>query len=253
MKAIILAAGRGTRLKPLTDTLPKCLIEIGKKTLLEHSLDNLKKNGINEAIIVIGYLGKLIKEKIGTSYNGMGIRYVENEEYSTTGHAYSLYKTKGFVNADTLLIEGDLLYESDAIRFILEQPEGNVILTTEISGSGDEVPIYVDKHNNLAYLKHPQRNEAINAKGEKLIGELVGILKFSKDFLSKVYEEAEKEYTKGNKDQYYEEAVFKASKSIPIKCALKKQLTWIEIDNIKDLNKARRFIFSKINKKLFKN
>lgn len=249
MKAIILAAGSGTRLKPITDTMPKCLIEIGDRTLLEHSLDNLKQNGIKEVLLVIGYLGEMIKNKIGADYKGMNIRYVENKKYSTTGHAYSLYTTKGLVEDDALLIEGDLLYEPDAIKFLLDQPVDNVILTTGISGSGDEVPIYVDKNDNLAYLKHPQRDMVINVKGEKLIGELVGIVKFSKEFLNEVYKEAEKAYVEGHKDQYYEETIFSASKSIPIKCSFKKQLTWIEIDNEEDLNKARNIIFPKIYKK----
>lgn len=253
MKAIILAAGIGTRLKPITNTIPKCLIGIGEKTLLEHSLDNLKQNNINEILIVIGYLGELIKEKIGTFYNGMDIKYVENKEYAETGNAHSLFKTKGLIDDDSLLIEGDLLYEPNAIKFLLEHPENNTILTAGLSGSDDQIPVYVDGHGNLSYLKHPQRG-TVDTKNDisdkdRIIGELVGLSKFSKGFLNEIYEEIEKGYVKGNKDQYYEEAVLLASKSIPVKCSLKKQLIWTEIDNEKDLNKARNIILPKINKK----
>ena len=249
MKAVILAAGLGIRLKPITNSIPKCLIKIRDKTLLEHSLNNLKQNGINEVLIVVGYLEELIKKHIGTFYNGMKIRYVENKNYSTTGHAYSLYLTKGLINDGALLIEGDLLYGPDAIKFLLDHPAENVILITELSGSGDEVLMYVDGHDNLSYVKHPQKG-AINLEWDasdkdRLAGELVGLSKFSKDFLNKVYEETEKAYVEGNKNQYYEEAVLRAAKSVPVKCFLK-QLVSIEIDNETDLNKAKEEIYPKL-------
>ncbi len=79
MKAVIVAAGMGTRLRPMTETLPKGLIEIGGKTLLEHSLKALKDNGIKEIIIVIGFLGDMIKQKLSNEFDGVKITYVENK------------------------------------------------------------------------------------------------------------------------------------------------------------------------------
>ena len=70
MKAVILAAGMGIRLRPLTEKLPKGLIKIGEKSLLEHSLDILSENGLKNVIIVIGFLGELIKQKLGRDCRG---------------------------------------------------------------------------------------------------------------------------------------------------------------------------------------
>jgi choline kinase len=65
---VILAAGLGVRLKPLTDEEPKCLTEIGGKTILEQTLEVLEKNGIQETVIVVGYLGDVVIKKIGIIY-----------------------------------------------------------------------------------------------------------------------------------------------------------------------------------------
>ncbi len=239
MKAIILAAGMGKRLRPITDTIPKCLVPIEKSTLLEHSLDNLKLFNIDEVLIVIGYLGEKIKEKIGTNYKGMNIRYVENKEYSVAGNMFSLFKTKGLIDDDAIVLESDLLYGNDAIKFLMEHPDKNVILTNKLSGSGDEVYVYVNKKDSLSNLKHPFFSLNPNiVENERIFGEWSGINKFSKDFLNASYKEAEKYYNEGNKGLYYEEIISKVSRLIPIKCILK-HFFWTEIDNEEDLIKAR--------------
>ncbi len=86
MKCIILAAGKGTRLNPLTDTRPKPLIPIANKSILEWNLDALT-GVVDEVIIVIGYKGDMIKEKIGKKYGSLKISYVEQKEQKGTGHA----------------------------------------------------------------------------------------------------------------------------------------------------------------------
>ena len=81
MKAVILAAGMGTRLRPVTEKIPKGLIKINEKTLLEYSLDILNEYKIREVIIVTGYNADLIEKKIGNNYKDIKITYVKNEKY----------------------------------------------------------------------------------------------------------------------------------------------------------------------------
>ena len=108
MKSVILAAGMGKRLNPTIGNIPKGLIKIGKKTLLERSLEILFKNRIKEVIIVIGYLGSMIKDKLGNSYSGVKIKYIWNKEYTNSGSMYSLSKAKDIIDDDVILLESDL-------------------------------------------------------------------------------------------------------------------------------------------------
>ena len=79
MQAVILAAGNGTRLRPITNHVPKPMIKIGNKTLLEYNIDNLPSE-VDEIIFVIGYLGEQIKDYFGSEFKGKKIKYVEQKE-----------------------------------------------------------------------------------------------------------------------------------------------------------------------------
>jgi UDP-N-acetylglucosamine diphosphorylase / glucose-1-phosphate thymidylyltransferase / UDP-N-acetylgalactosamine diphosphorylase / glucosamine-1-phosphate N-acetyltransferase / galactosamine-1-phosphate N-acetyltransferase len=108
MKAVILAAGKGTRMKDLTAETPKPLLKVLGKSLLEWKLENLP-DAVKEIILVIGYQGEKIKEHLGTRYNRLPITYVEQEELLGTGHA--LWQIKDVINTGKLLVlMGDDLY-----------------------------------------------------------------------------------------------------------------------------------------------
>lgn len=243
MIAVILAAGQGIRLRPLTHKIPKGLIEINNKTLIEYSLDNLKKQGISKTVIVIGYLGDMIKKKLRNEYKGMRIMYVENEEYATTGSMYSLSKIKNITDENIILLESDLLYEERAIRYIKKEKYSDFILVSPCTGSADEVFICVDKNKRLANLGKAIRNK------EDSIGELIGISKLSQRFLNKLFKRAEQDYKKGEKNYHYEEVVFttnKENKDYPVYAVLIDDLAWTEIDNENDLIRAKKEIYPKL-------
>ncbi|MFX0069900.1 MAG: sugar phosphate nucleotidyltransferase [Candidatus Hermodarchaeota archaeon] len=243
MKAIILAAGLGIRLRPLTERIPKPLINIDGKTLIKRSLENLNYFKFDEILIVVGYLQDYIKKEIGSNYRNTKITYVFNPDYSNTGSMYSLSQTKDLVNDDILLLEGDLLYDKKALECLLNSTEPNEILVAPLSGSGDEVYICVNESNMLTNLGKNIKNK------KDAIGELVGISKLSFDFLLNLYKKAEDNYNKNNKLYHYEEVIYELSKNYPIKCKLINDLNWIEIDNESDLNRAINKIYPKIKNK----
>jgi UDP-N-acetylglucosamine diphosphorylase / glucose-1-phosphate thymidylyltransferase / UDP-N-acetylgalactosamine diphosphorylase / glucosamine-1-phosphate N-acetyltransferase / galactosamine-1-phosphate N-acetyltransferase len=100
MQCVILAAGKGTRLRPLTDNIPKPLVKVAGKTLLDHVVETLPSS-IDELIIVTGYLGEKIEEYCGEVFHGRKVTYIRQEEQKGTGHALWLCKD---------LIEGRFLY-----------------------------------------------------------------------------------------------------------------------------------------------
>lgn len=107
MKAVIIAAGRGTRLRPITYEIPKGLIKINNTPLLEHAFDQLV-GLVDSIVLVVGYKAYQIKEYFGDNYKGMKIEYVEQKEMLGTAHA--LYQTKDLVRGKFLYMMGDDLY-----------------------------------------------------------------------------------------------------------------------------------------------
>ena len=119
MKAVILAAGEGVRLQPITATRPKHLIRVGGKAILEHCLDALKACGITEALIVTHYMGDAIRSHFGDgSKFGFKIEYVEQKTVLGTGNASSV--AEPHVDGDFALVYGDLLFSSEAVKAALE-------------------------------------------------------------------------------------------------------------------------------------
>lgn len=107
MQAVILAAGRGTRMKELTDHVPKPLLEAAGKTLLEHKFDELPQE-IGEIVIIIGYHGDKVEQRLGAEYEGRRITYVVQE--TLDGTAGALWKAKDVLKDRFLVMMGDDLY-----------------------------------------------------------------------------------------------------------------------------------------------
>ena len=120
MKAVLLAAGEGVRLLPITATRPKHLIKVGGKPILQFCLEAVKKTGIDEAIIVTHYMGDAIRSYFGDGEKlGVKLSYVEQTAVLGTGNAASV--AEPYVDGDFVLIYGDLLFGIDAVKTVLSQ------------------------------------------------------------------------------------------------------------------------------------
>lgn len=120
MKALILAAGYGKRLRPLTDTIPKSMVEINGTPLMVNALNNLTALGVEEIGIVIGHMSDYIRKRIGDRWNGAAIRYYENERYLETNNIVSLDRAASFFDDDVLLMECDLYYRKELLEALLK-------------------------------------------------------------------------------------------------------------------------------------
>jgi len=119
-KAIILDAGEGKRLHPLTGNMPKCLIKIGNKTILEHQLCNLVECGIKELILVIGCHSEMILEKLKRGFSDLEIRHVRNPIYYKTNTVYSLWLAGNEMNTDFIYLNGDVFVHRDILRSLID-------------------------------------------------------------------------------------------------------------------------------------
>jgi UDP-N-acetylglucosamine diphosphorylase / glucose-1-phosphate thymidylyltransferase / UDP-N-acetylgalactosamine diphosphorylase / glucosamine-1-phosphate N-acetyltransferase / galactosamine-1-phosphate N-acetyltransferase len=158
MKAVLLAAGEGVRLLPVTANRPKHLIRIGGKPILEHCLDALKANGITEILIITHYLGDAIREYFGDgSDSGLKIEYVNQKKVLGTGNAASL--SESFAGEEFLLVYGDLLFSAEAIKTVLE-------ISDSLKPAAAMAVVPVDKPENYGIIKF-KKDKAIKCIVEK--------------------------------------------------------------------------------------
>ena len=247
MQAVILSAGLGSRLNSENHELPKGLIEVGGKPLLEYSLEALIPNEIHDLIMVVGFQHEMIRDRFGSRYQDLKIEYLLNEQYANSGSMYSFAMVQGAIENEIILLESDLLYEPWAISILLNAAYKNCILVTALSGSGDEVFICTNEKQEITALgKNIPRNHK-----KKAAGELAGLSKFEGNFLDLVFRKSCKDIAAGQLNYHYEECVFETSKyTEPVYAVFADDLVWYEIDTEKDLKKAREQIYPMISGKL---
>ena len=112
MKAIILAAGQGTRLRPLTDDRPKCLVEYRGKAILDYILESLRTCGVNDIVVVKGYRHDTLQRP--------GLRYVVNDRYDTTNMVSTLFCAEQEMDDDILISYADIIYGPSIVKAILD-------------------------------------------------------------------------------------------------------------------------------------
>lgn len=128
MQCVILAAGKGTRLRPLTEDTPKPLIKVAGKALLDHIVEALP-SAIDELIIVTGYLGEQIRDYCGEEFHGRRVQYIEQVEQKGTGHA--LWLCKDLIKGRFLFMFADDIHSKQDIARVTSFSRGMLALTTE--------------------------------------------------------------------------------------------------------------------------
>lgn len=117
--ALLLAAGTGSRLAPLTDMSPKCLVPVNEISILERLIGSLQEHNFNRLVVVIGHEADCIRDYLGTRKGGMDITYITSPLYKTTNNIYSLWLARDVINEPFLLIESDLVFDTDMLTDML--------------------------------------------------------------------------------------------------------------------------------------
>lgn len=117
--ALLLAAGTGSRLAPLTDITPKCLVPVNDISILERLVCSLQEHNFNRLVVVIGHHGDCIRDYLGTRKRGMDITYITSPLYKTTNNIYSLWLAREVIDEPFLLIESDLVFDTDMLTDML--------------------------------------------------------------------------------------------------------------------------------------
>ena len=251
MKAIILAAGMGTRLRPITMSLPKCLVPVNSKPILEHQFDALLLAGIREVVLVVGHLAESLSAKYGTSYCGMNIHYVENRLYDRTNNIYSLWLARQHLNSQLLLLEGDLVFEPELLQRLTQTPEPNVAIVERFQPHMDGTVIQANGRwgNSLwasrMVLKAQQGDDFDYASALKT----VNIYKLSQEVLQdQIVPELDSYIAQQRSDQYYEAVFADLISRDAMRLALLSAAPnrWAEVDTLEDLQAAEELFAKEI-------
>ena len=150
MKAIILAAGIASRLRPLTDTQPKCLLKIGERCLLERTMDALISNNIKEFIIVTGYRQQQIIDFLQKRYPLQNITFIYNERYASTNNIYSLWLTAPqTTKEDILLLDSDILFDPKVITELLQSEKADTLAVNKHKLGEEEIKVIADAEGKI--------------------------------------------------------------------------------------------------------
>lgn len=236
--AVILAAGRGTRLETLGAQIPKGFLRLGERPIVEESVDRLRRAGITRVIVVTGHLDGHYRALAG--HLGKVIELVHNPLFAESGSMYSLYAAREVLaGRDFLLLESDLTYEQRSLSAMLDHPAADVLLCSGPTESGDEVYVETDGSRLVNVSKH--RPDL----GPTVIGELVGITRVSAPLYHSMLASAEAHF-RHSLHMEYEIALVAAGCERPVECLLVVDLLWAEIDDAKHLERASQRIYPRI-------
>lgn len=239
MKAVILAAGIASRLKPLTNNTPKCLLSLGNKTILERSIDNLLHYNINNLIIVTGYLENKIKDFINLKYPGLNVQYLYNHKYDTTNNIYSLWMTKESVgHSEIILMDSDIIFDHRILSLLIDAGSGNYLAVRSDHILGvEEMKVSKSFRDDVTKISK-------ELDPEKAAGESIGIEKFEPDFLKKLFEILDRRIVSENKVNDFYEVAFQEviDSGQPVKAIDVGDLRCIEIDTPDDIDEAENQI-----------
>lgn len=235
MQAIILSAGRGSRLLPLTTDLPKCLLPVGLTTVLGLQLDTLFKHGVEKVTVVTGFNSHLVKEEIASRQTGPKIKTLYNPFFQVADNLASCWMARGAMKKDFLLINGDTLFSPNVLRTVLDAPASPIAVTIDQKDQydGDDMKVTLD-------------GTALTAIGKTLTprqtnGESIGMLRFMGEG-PKIFRDELKRLMKledGTKSWFLSAIDGLAKSGAPIGTINIKGSTWAELDTPEDYEICR--------------
>jgi len=243
MKAIVLCAGRGGRLRPLTDDCPKCLLSFDGQSILERCLDSLRAAGVGDIYLVTGYQRELI-ERLVASRGYPRIFYVVNEAFARTNTAVSLNLALKQIDSDVLIINGDVLFDRALLADLIDQPFAQgAVIDAEISLDGEEVKVAAREGRIVKIGKHLDPRESF--------GEAIGLYKISRAVIGdlvRIYDDLEE---RGELQHYFEKGFASLTEDEngegrAFGIALTRGRAWVEIDTLEDYRHAEQNVVPRI-------
>ena len=200
MIGVILAAGMAKRLRPLTDTKPKCLLPVAGRTLLERTVDAMHQAGITEFVVVTGYRADMIRDFLSFHFPHSTFHYLHNADYAHNNNIYSLWMAGQVVRGrEFLLMDSDILCDPAAVVRIAQEPVSALAVNRHELGE-EEMKVVVDSEMRITEISK-------TCCPEDAMGESVGIEHITADYSEALFRELDQMIlSEGLVDIFYERA-----------------------------------------------
>lgn len=241
--ALLLAAGTGHRLRPLTNNMPKCLTKVNEKEILAHLVHSLHLHNFRRLIVVVGYLEQSIRKFLDKIAGNLTVEYIVSPKYRTTNNIYSLWMARNKIQSPFLLLESDLVFAPSllknmlypgriAVSHILPWMNGTTIT------ADPEIP-----HNVTAFNLN-----SLSANTHDMTYKTVNIYSFSRQTWKRVAKRLDHSISAGKVNDYYETvfAEMIADGSLNFQRILFAKERWYEIDTVEDLYACERMFSSQV-------
>lgn len=192
-----------SRLRPLTDNTPKCLLNIGERPLLQRSMDALIQTGIKDFVIVTGYLHEKIETFIAMKYGScINVRFIHNDIYDSTNNIYSLWLARPEAEGqDILLLDSDLLYDPQIVAAVTTCRDDNVLTLIKHDLGEEEMKVVIDANGSIKEISK-------TCPPHIAAGESLGIEKMGRAYTTALYQELASMMTKEHLENKFYELAF---------------------------------------------
>jgi choline kinase len=241
MKAVILAAGQGTRIRSVHGEHPKCLIEVDNTTILDHQLDALSMAGINDVAIVVGYekeqiISHVMRRKLSHKQR---IHFIENPAFAITNNIYSLWLALEWVRGDSFIVlNADVIFDADILD-IAVRPKAPISMIVD--------PLWRDE--TMKVIMHGERVVQMGKKisREQFSGTYIGITVFSKAIQRRFFRKMSTLISAGRVNEFFNIAVQElVDEGVHVGYTSTDRLAWAEIDDPMDLSFAQQNVFPQL-------
>ena len=237
MIAVILAAGMAKRLRPLTDTTPKCLLKIGQKSLLERTFNALKSVGVTQFVVVTGYLHEQIEDFLTSRYPQEDILFEHNAVFESTKNIYSLWLAMKYVKGkEFLLLDSDILFDPILLNALVSVKGSSLAVNQHPLGE-EEMKVVVNAEGTITQITK-------ECSPEEALGESVGIEKISNSYSQALYDELEKMMNTEHLENVFYELAFERliAQGHSFKVVDITSIFSTELDTVEDFQNAQKII-----------
>ncbi len=238
MKAVILVAGISRRLFPSTLVVPKCLLKVGDRTIMEHQLLALKQTGVTDVVMVVGYRREQVMTVARELFPDFNFTFIVNHHFFDTNTAYSLWLAgEHFLKHDFLYLNGDVIFPPALVERIMASGHPNA-LAVEVKTCGDEEVKVIAEGERIVDIGKGIPQEAA-------LGEFIGIARFSAGFATPFFQELDDIVAAGMNSAYFEYALKRLAGRQELHLVDVSDQPCIEIDFPEDLERAEELVRDK--------
>jgi choline kinase len=235
MHCVILAAGTASRLRPLTDSTPKCLLNVGTRSILERAIRSVFHAGVIHFTVVVGFQDWMVKNFLKRNFPSLDFTFVVNNQFDTTNNAFSLLLAREEIEGhELLLLDGDVVFDDELIPLLIKSPHQSC-LAVRTKGDVGEEDVKVEVNDKKEIVRIGKEIAA-----SLVYGESIGIVRFSRGDTTRLFTTLEKRVKTENKvNEFYEasfqEMIDSGSRMVAVDAGPYRSM---EIDTVEDLHAA---------------